>query len=865
MKHRTRKGLLAVCTAAAISLSALLAAMPMTAAAATKDVSDTMTWDAVRIGGGGFVSGIITGKESMYARTDVGGVYKFNYETDSWDQLFADLNDAERGYLSIDAMCIDPTDEDTAYFLCGCAYFSDAGTRIYKTTDGGRTFTYTDVTDLIQVHANGGGRQTGESIAVDPDNPDTIYCGGDVTAGESALIKSTDGGKTWKPVKGYDDLGMFTSEMKWPTWTSHMVRALTADEYTLQNGVSTIHIEDGKVYVGTSTTGEYNVVVADVDTDEFTALPIDTAHYPARIQSDGEGNIYFTYQGALIVGNGGAAGGIYKYDKATGKYTDISPKAGGYSGVGIDPTNPDRLITSSCGLWSAQLWQAWDDVNGPAWGDLFFKSVDGGATWTEMTPGKDAGWNQPLISEYLDDGGYAWIRDKAIHWVGAVVIDPQNPNRLHSTSGNGVFSCDNTWDDVPQFYFHPDGIEEVVVLDFTSVPGGYNYSAIGDYDGFVHIDPTEIPEQHKPNMGSTAAIAYCPQNPDVMVRIAENQNDVASGFYTLDGGKTWTEMNCSQGGKAAITELADGKYRIFQSKKSDSTTVSYSDDFGATWNTCSGIPDSYGSKPTFMFVEPEHPEIVYAYVTYFNSSWHYSKPEPTAADAQYKLCVSTDYGKTFTATDVCMYDQCDTAGRIAYLGEGELILGGGWYGLYHASVTETGSVTVEKLDSVYYCKTVGYGAPKNKGDVNALYMYGKPTEEDEEGIYRSDDGGKSWVCINSDHLYGGTGNGNFLVGDMNTYGTVYMSTVGCGIIYGQLGSGTTPPPVDDKLKLGDVNCNGTVEVADVILLNRLIAEDTSIKVTEQGMKNAEVTADDTLTSADAIKILSYLAGLDTLG
>ena len=36
------------------------------------------------------------------------------------------------------------------------------------------------------------------------------------------------------------------------------------------------------------------------------------------------------------------------------------------------------------------------------------------------------------------------------------------------------------------------------------------------------------------------------------------------------------------------------------------------------------------------------------------------------------------------------------------------------------------------------------------------------------------------------HCYGGTGNGNFIVGDMNTYGTFYMSTVGVGIIYSSL-------------------------------------------------------------------------------
>ena len=141
----------------------------------------------------------------------------------------------------------------------------------------------------------------------------------------------------------------------------------------------------------------------------------------------------------------------------------------------------------------------------------------------------------------------------------------------------------------------------------------------------------------------------------------------------------------AKGGKAAITQIGTGKYRIFNTAK-DSGDVSYSDDFGKTWNKCSGIPSQYGSKPTMLLVEPDDPETVYAYATYFNSSWHYSKDEPTAEDAQYKFCVSTDGGKTFTATDVCMYDQCDSAGRIAYLGKGELVLGGGWYGMYRASV-----------------------------------------------------------------------------------------------------------------------------------------------------------------------------------
>lgn len=846
----------------------------------TKDITDTYDWGTVEIGGGGFVSGIITGQKEMYLRTDVGGAYKYNYDKGEWEQLFGFLTDADRGLLSVSGIAIDPTDDNTAYFLCGCAYFSDARTEIIKTTDGGKTFTRVDVTDMIQVHGNGDGRECSEPIAVDPDDPNTIYAGGDVTAGDSCLIKSTDGGKTWAPVKGYADAVEYPYTIKWPFWTDHQVKAVTTggeQSYANQNGVASIYIEDGKVYVGTSVTGEANIHVADVDKDEFTVLSEDlpTANYPVTISSDHNGNLFVTYIAGLAFA--GSAGGAYKYNIADKKVTDISPVQNGIGMITVDKNDPNKLLARTCGIWSGQWYEKeWTDTS-IAWGDYFYRSTDGGATWTNITPGQKGG-NQYegtgyFISNPIDTNGYKWIYGKAIHWGSGILIDPRNSDKIFMTSGNGVFACDNVWDEKEvQFYFDPKGIEEVVALDMTSVKGGNAYSAIGDYDGYIHSDVNEIGIQYSPNMGSTSAIAYCPQNPDVMVRIAEHNNDIAPGFYSLDGGKTWTKMANSPGGKAAITELEEGKYRIFKSDSSNqSAGVEYSDDFGQTWASCSGIPSAYGSKPTYMYVDPEDPSLVYAYVTFYNSSWGYSKPAPTAEDAQYKLCVSTDYGKTFTSTDVAMYDQCDSAGRIAALGDGTLILGAGYYGLYKA--TDKGK-TITKIDSVSYCKTVGYGAPEKEGDVNTLYIYGRPQETDPEGIYRSQDGGETWVLINKDHIYGGTGNGNFIVGDMNEFGKIYMSTVGCGIVYGVTSSEPKPPvttttstsstgttttttvttkvtsvaPTGETfdpstLLYGDVDLDKVVGATDVVLINKYLLSTEEYPLTDEENGKAYAQAD----------------------
>jgi hypothetical protein len=87
-------------------------------------------------------------------------------------------------------------------------------------------------------------------------------------------------------------------------------------------------------------------------------------------------------------------------------------------------------------------------------------------------------------------------------------------------------------------------------------------------------------------------------------------------------------------------------------------------------------------------------------------------------------------------------------------------------------------------------------------------MWGRPTSSDVEGIYASTDGGNSWFRVNDDeHQFGGTGNGNFIVGDMNTYGTFYMSTVGAGIIYSRL--------VDDDGTIDKTTTTTTTKVTTV--------------------------------------------------
>ena len=734
----------------------------------SKSLEDSYEWGTLRIGGGGFLSGIVVGHKEMYIRTDVGGAYKYDYNKKEWIQLFDFINEENKEYLSIKGIAIDPTDDDIVYFLCGCAYFTPYQTAIYKTTDGGKSFTKIIISDLIEVHGNGDGRECTEPISVDPDHPNIIYAGGDVAAGDSALIKSVDGGLTWKAVKGYDDLGFFKYELKWPTWTNHIVRGATEGAYNSQSGINWVKVIDGKVYVGTSIAGKPNIHVAEVENDEFSVLSeeLPNENYPLSAKYDENGNIIFTYIKGVKFD--GSAGGAFKYNILTKKVTDISPIENAI-GITIDKKDPNKLIARTVAVWKQQWWEEVRTDDTVAWGDKFYRSTDGGLTWTDITPGQKTKEGEDFISLPLKDNGYSWVKYKAIHWGPGIEIDPRNSDKLLLLSGNGLWVCDNVWDEKDvQLYFDPKGIEEVVTIDMISIKGGYSYSAILDFDGFIHKGIKEPALIYYPNMGATRVITACTQNPNIMMRISNNEE---LGYYSENAGNTWKKMNSLGGfgaGAGAITVIGDEKYRFFHAS---SSKIVYSDNYGRSWEESTGTEGENFN----ILVEETDPMIVYAYSFLPKSD---SNPK-----GQLILGVSGDGGKSFIKKLVGQYDGNDYSNRIAYLSEGKIALAAGNHGLY---VISNFGQTIEKMENVEYCKTIGFGAPEEEGQDNTLYMYGRPCNLDPEGLYRSQDGGKTWILINYKKLYGGTGNGNFIVGDRNNFGTLYMSSVGTGIIFGKL-------------------------------------------------------------------------------
>jgi hypothetical protein len=217
--------------------------------------TEAYNWNNLAIGGGGFVSAIIPSKSQpnlFYARTDVGGAYRWDANTSKWIPLLDWVSDNEVGYLGVESLALDPNAPNKVYMLAGISYFNNGKTAILSSEDYGNTFTITEVTNQFKAHGNGMGRQNGERLQVDPNNGNILYCG----TRWNGLFKSTNGGATWAAV---------TSLNVSTTPNENGICIVALDPSSVLNG------NTQRIFVGVSRTGS-NFYKSDDGGNTFTAV-----------------------------------------------------------------------------------------------------------------------------------------------------------------------------------------------------------------------------------------------------------------------------------------------------------------------------------------------------------------------------------------------------------------------------------------------------------------------------------------------------------------------------------------------------------------------------------------------------------------
>lgn len=159
------------------------------------------------IPGGGYVTGFVYSqreRDVLYARTDIGGTYRFDAEKQCWVSLIPHVTMEDLSETFPIALAIDEERPGSLYIACG---INAPGSGVLAVSDDyGESFAYEKLP--VMVHGNLNGRGTGERLCV---NGDTLY----YASQQEGLWKSEDRGKNWKKMTGMSESHLtFVAQIK---------------------------------------------------------------------------------------------------------------------------------------------------------------------------------------------------------------------------------------------------------------------------------------------------------------------------------------------------------------------------------------------------------------------------------------------------------------------------------------------------------------------------------------------------------------------------------------------------------------------------------------------------------------------------
>lgn len=704
-------------------------------------------WQSVNILGGGFVTGIIFSeaeKDLVYARTDIGGAYRWNQADKSWVPLVDQLDHTQSNYLGIETIAADPVDAKRVYMAVGTYTQEWAGNgAIMRSEDKGETWELIEMS--IKMGGNENGRGNGERMAVDPNQNDILFFG----TRKYGMYKSTDYGKTW-------------AETPFPVKTEPLgvgINFVVFDKASGKKGSPTPVIYAG---FASTETGLYRSEDAGKTFKPVVGQP--KGVMPSHAGFDSDGTLYLSY-GDKPGPSDVRDGGIWKYEPKANRWSDITPKKPvgedkfGYGGVSVLPSSKGTLMAVTIDRWTQ--------------GDEIFRSVDGGKSWNSLGPKTvrdDAG------AKYLYWGRDPKSDPKALSstgWMADVDIDPFNTNRAMYVTGQGVWSSEDAaqadQDQATHWRFTNDNLEETAVKELVSPPSGPALlSAVGDICGFRHETPEEVPKLgmfQNPIFGNGTGIDFAESKPDIVVRVGSHEKQ--HGAISTDGGKTWkpfaSEPKGDGSGSVAIS--ADGKSILWIPQNG---RAAFSADQGKTWKLSEGVeeppklPDwaPVGLRPAADRVNP-------------NKFYIYDASNG-------KGYISEDGAKSFKPAETALpalpeYALTPASARTVPGKEGHVWITTG-KDLYRST---DGGKTYDAFLPITEARAVGFGKAAEGSDYPAVFLIA--TVNEVPGIFRSDDGGENWIKINDErHQFPSAA---LVIGDPKKFGRAYVGTHGRGILY----------------------------------------------------------------------------------
>ncbi|MBD5528256.1 MAG: endoglucanase [Lachnospiraceae bacterium] len=785
------------------------------------------TYRNAPIPGGGYVTGLLYHQQTpdiLYARTDIGGVYRFEPGQKRWKSLIdhVTMEDLDETYPA--AIALDDHYPERLYIASGVE--SKGVGKLSVSEDYGETFRYEKIP--VMVHGNISGRGTGQRLVVDPQDSDTLY----FASSKGGLLRTRDRGKSWEKLPVPEDYMTFI-------WVSEDGRTLVAGtagytsrvDDTLRGHSLYVSYDEGKSFVPLEE--PESPIIEDSKMNGLVAqrYAYDGKYLYVTMCATGRWN-YIVDLGYSCDTGDTIGGKVVRYSFSEGRisgYTDITPDAAGlrtsgyldYGFGGISTCKSRPGLVACATLCKEKL-----DT------ECIYVSEDYGETWRVSLKGLEVG-DIYFNSSYMRPQ-YNGNRS-LLHWESDVKINPFNANELWFNSGTGVFTTDALLSDHPRYHDHCDGIEETVHLNvYGPVSGEVQLvDIVGDLGGFAFRDLTKPCRNSFDDAEGNRYITCI--NADLsdadsslaIITARGNWRGLTKGglVRTQDGFQTFQRipMPWGQGEKidAAMREIERPNVNpgwVAMSPDGQNIVWSIADriwlpmdmvissrDGGRSFAPvkvyeADGSPievrqaerrqrGQFSGTCMKVFSDRVNPQFFYG----FGESGQIYISRDGGASYVRKLpdVVQTAEGQLMEKTPICDFGMIDTANPSEIRGAaGEsgvfyiaMAQEGMWKLVYEA---EKDCLTCTRLSAEGdSCLRLGLGLGRPGGDYvsepKAIYLCG--CIDGEYGFYRTLDEGRTYERLNTEkQMYGEI---NSIDGDKRVFGRFFLATGSRGVIYGE--------------------------------------------------------------------------------
>ena len=726
-----RRGLwsLPACWLAVLAISLALALS--SSGSAPKRVSNVI------IGGGGYITGLIihpSNPNLIYARTDVGGAYRWDAASAAWIPLLDWVSVGNVNLYGVESFAIDPSDTNVIYLACG-KNLGSSPRGVYKSTDRGATWRglYLSNVNMSANDGISGGRASpfvrnaGERLAVDPNNGSIIYFG----SRTDGLWKSVNAGVTWSQVTIPNEgvAGYGVTFVAFDPTSGHA-----------GGGSTNIYLGIFGSSAGGSDGGVYRSSNAGASWAKLANPSSRSVNQPRRGQcSPVGGTLWVTHQA-----------GVAKAGPAASALTDVTPSQSTgvcYNGLALDPANPSKAVVIR------------GEVTASA---PMYRTSNAGASWSTIAAGShnsSVPW---------------WSSGMWAAWVSACAINPLQPNQLWYGDWYGVWKTEDYTAGSPVWHNYEAGHEEVVTftLSCPPAPSADLLSGCADMEGFRHNDVNAFPPYsfgNAPGNGSGCnfqaafGLDYCENHPNFVVRASGSQSGGTMGMCkSANNGASWTLCaGWSSAAEPRRVAVSASNTNVFLTILSGGKPMVTSNG-GSSFTTCGGITENGPSGP-WETAQPLAADRVDGTKFYY-----YIKG---------KLYRSTDSGQNFTTVNTALADNTPNLKAMPAI-NGCLVLSLMGSGLWLS--TNSGSTFNEiksPLNARINARAMGLGRPA-AGSNAWIYIYG--TIDGAEGCHVSQDLGATWTRIDTGATLIGCGP-NIVEASRQILGRIYIGTSGRGV------------------------------------------------------------------------------------